>query len=153
VNSGQRIAIIVGAVVVLAVGFVLVQGSDDEGGREAELAPTETIAQDEAENTETSEGTGGEEAPPADERVVRIRDGKPASGDAETLTYTSGDTVRLRFESVSGAVEVHVHGYDEEVAVPDGGSRLLEFEADAQGIFEVEDHGTDTLLAKLEVRP
>lgn len=157
-NSGQRIAIVVGAVVILAVGFVLAQGSGDEGGRESERSAGEAQVspQEEAANTETSTGTGGTAAPEGDdERVerIRIRDGKPASGDAETLTYESGDTVRLAFVAESGAAEVHLHGYDKELEVPAGATRTLEFTADAEGIFEIEDHDTEALLARLEVRP
>lgn len=164
VNTGQRIAILVGAVVVLAVGFVLAQGSDDEGGRESERSAAETTAQDEAANTETSEGTGGAEAPDAQTQTqeaappprvdsVRIRDGQLAGGEAKSLTYRSGDTVRIRFTSESGASEIHIHGYDKYVNVPAGGSARTRFNANAEGIFEIEDHGTGALLAKLEVRP
>jgi FtsP/CotA-like multicopper oxidase with cupredoxin domain len=163
VNTGQRIAILVGAVVVLAVGFVLAQGSDDEGGRESERSAAETTAQDEAANTETAEGTGGAEAPqttptketPPPPRVdaVRIRDNQLASGEPKTLEYESGETVRIRFTSESGASEIHIHGYDKYVNVPDGGTARTRFKANAEGIFEIEDHATGALLAKLEVRP
>jgi hypothetical protein len=167
VNTGQRIAILVAAVVVLAGGFVLARGSDDEGGSEQTLAPAETVAGD---GTETSEGTGGAEAPsgsttqadtqtqtqeqaPAPRvETVRIRGGKPASGEARTLRFDSGDTIRLRFTS-DAAAEVHIHGYDRTVEVPAGGSASTRFKGDAEGIFEVEDHHSGAVLAKLEVRP
>jgi FtsP/CotA-like multicopper oxidase with cupredoxin domain len=164
VNSGQRIAILVGAVVILAVGFVLAQGSDDEGGQEADRTPAEqTVAQDEAANTETSGGTGGAEAPTTPTEAapapaprvdsVRISDGQPAGGKAKTLKYESGDTVRIRFTAESGASEIHIHGYDKTVEVPAGQSETVRFKANAEGIFEIEDHHTEALLAKLEVRP
>lgn len=148
-NPGQRIAIILAAVVVLVGGFFLARGSSDDSSP--------------AEITETSEGTGGAQAPdtattetqaPAPARVetIRIRDGKPASGKARTLKFDSGETVRLRFTS-NAASEIHIHGYDKYVDVPAGGSARTRFEANAEGIFEIEDHGTGTLLANLEVRP
>ena len=153
-NTGQRIAIILAAVVVLAGGFVLARGSSDDPSP--------------AEVTETSEGTGGaqapattsataeaeeEEAPPPPRvETIRIRDGRPASGEARTLEFDSGATVRLRFTS-NAASEIHIHGYDKYVDVPAGGSARTRFTADAEGIFEIEDHGTGTLLANLEVRP
>ena len=156
-NSGQRIAIILAAVVVLAGGFFIARGSSDDPSP--------------AEVTETSEGTGGaqapattsaattpetetqEEAPPPPRvETIRIQDGKPASGEARTLKFDSGETVRLRFSS-NAASEVHIHGYDKYVNVPAGGSARTRFEANAEGIFEIEDHGTGTLLANLEVRP
>lgn len=63
-----------------------------------------------------------------------------------------GDTVRLRLRS-DVAEEDHIHGYDEYVDVPAGGTATARFEADAEGIFEIESHGSGELLAKLEVRP
>ena len=157
-NSGQRIAIILAAVIVLAGGFVLARGSSDDSST--------------SEVTETSEGTGGaqapattsttsateaetatEEAPPPPRvETIRIRDGRPASGEARTLEFDSGETVRLRFES-NAASEIHIHGYDKYVNVPAGGSARTRFKANAEGIFEIEDHGTGELLANLEVRP
>ena len=55
--------------------------------------------------------------------------------------------------SDADVTEIHVHGYDRELAVPAGRTRTLTFEADLEGIFEVEDHHTGELLAELEVRP
>jgi hypothetical protein len=153
-NSGQRIAIVLAAVVVLVGGFFLARGSSDEPATSGDA-------------TETSEGTGGAQAPatttqaqtqtqeqPPPPRVesIRIRDGRPASGSARTLKYDSGETVRLRFSS-NAAAEIHIHGYDKYVDVPAGGSARTRFKADAEGIFEIEDHGTGELLANLEVRP
>ena len=162
-SPAKRIAIVVVAALVLAGGFVLARGSSDDGGSEQTLTPTEQAA---AENgTETAEGTGGAEAPatttetPTQEQApaprvesIRIRDGGPASGEARTLRFDSGETVRLRFSS-DAASEVHIHGYDKYVQVPAGGSARTRFKADAEGVFEIEDHGTGTLLASLEVRP
>jgi FtsP/CotA-like multicopper oxidase with cupredoxin domain len=163
VNTGQRIALLVAAVIVLVGGFVLAQGSGDEGGSEQTRTPAETATGD---PTETSEGTGGAEAPtsttsttetqatePAPRvETIRISGGRPASGKVRTITYRSGDTVRLRFRSDTTTV-VHLHGYDKELSVPAGKSVTMRFKADAQGVFEIEDHDTDELLAKLEVRP
>jgi hypothetical protein len=162
VNTGQRIAILVVAVVVLAGGFVLAQGSDDEGGAEQTRTPAETAASD---PTETAEGTGGAEGPsttpPTQEsepaapaprvETVRIRDNQPAAA-VRTLRFQDGETIRLRFRS-NVASEVHIHGYDKYVDVPAGGSARTSFKASAQGVFEMEDHGTGAVLAKLEVRP
>jgi FtsP/CotA-like multicopper oxidase with cupredoxin domain len=161
VNTGQRIAILVAAVVVLAGGFVLAQGSDDDGGSEQTLTPAETAARQTtdptggaeapAETTETTETATTEAPPPPRVDTVRIRGGRP-SGEARTLKWESGDTIRLRFTS-DQAAEVHIHGYDKTVNVPAGGSARTRFKADAEGIFEIEEHHTGALLAKLEVRP
>jgi FtsP/CotA-like multicopper oxidase with cupredoxin domain len=165
VSAGQRIAILVAAVVVLAGAFVIARGSDDEGGSEsARTEGEQTVSQPPEEGTVTSEGTGGETAPsngePAETQpaqpapridVVRIRGLGPV-GEPKTITYDSGDTVRLRFTS-DQAAEVHLHGYDRTVQVPSGGSKRLTFKANAEGIFEVEEHHSGEILAKLQVEP
>jgi hypothetical protein len=162
VSAGQRIGILVAAVVVLAGAFVLARGSDDEGESEAVRPTQATQAQTQPaeDGTVTSEGTGGTTAPstrteaaPPPPRVetVRIRDGGPA-GEPRTITFDSGDTVRLRFRS-NVAAEVHIHGYDKTLNVPAGGSERSQFKANAEGIFEIEEHHSGELLAKLEVQP
>jgi hypothetical protein len=161
VSAGQRLALILAAVVVLVGGFVVAQGAGDDG----DPAPAaQTVAPD---PTETATGSGGataptdepaattgtetRAAPPPRVERVRIRGGQPV-GEPRTLRFEAGDTIRLRFSS-DDAAEVHIHGYDKYVNVPAGGSAATRFEADAQGIFEIEDHATGALLAELEVRP
>ena len=162
-SAGQRIAILVGAVVILAGAFVIARGSDDEGECESARS-TQEVQSTPEDGTVTSEGTGGSAAPgtttetqeaPPPPRVetVRIVDGGPA-GDAKTITFDNGDTVRLRFRSQGDApVEIHLHGYDKTVNVPAGGSGRLTFKANAEGKFEIENEGTGVLLAELEVQP
>ena len=158
VNVGHRIGIVVGAAAVLVAAFFIARGSGDDGGGSSSATPVETTAREVSTTSGTPGPTGGaqapnEEAAPEAPRVdtIRVRAGKPVGG-VDTLTYTSGDTVRLRFTS-DAATEVHVHGYDKELAVPAGGSATTRFKANAEGIFEVEDHHSGALLAKLEVRP
>jgi plastocyanin len=159
-TTGQRIAIILSGLVILVGGFVLFQGSDDEGGEEQTLTPTE-------QQQATTEPTGGAQAPAEGETApapattqaappprverIRIQGGKPV-GEPRTLEFENGDTIRLRFSSDT-AQEVHIHGYDRTVEVPAGGSTTETFKATAEGVFEVESHTTEALLAKLEVQP
>ena len=154
-----RIAIIVAALVVLAGGFVLASGaSDDDEKPQAgttQSAPPSTVGETAPSEPENPAATAPAETSPAapGPRVerIRIRDGRPA-GDPQTLEYESGETVHLRFDS-NKASEIHIHGYDKYVDVPAGGSARTRFEADAEGIFEIEEHGTGELLAKLQVTP
>jgi hypothetical protein len=162
VSAGQRIAILAAAVVVLAGAFVLARGSDDEGGSESARTAGEqtTATAPAADGTVTSEGTGGATAPPAATQpakpaprveTIRMR-GRAPVGEPRTITFDSGDTVRLRFIS-DVAEEVHIHGYDRYVNVPAGGSARTRFKANAEGIFEIESHGSGELLANLRVQP
>lgn len=152
-NAKQRIAIVVAAIVILAGGLVLAQSASEEDGgeRAAQTQPAE-------DPTVTAEGSGGTTAPqttpaPPAPRVETIRmRGRAPVGEPQTLRFERGDTIRLRFVS-DVAEEVHIHGYDRYVQVPAGGSARTRFRANAEGIFEVESHGSGELLAELEVRP
>jgi len=62
-----------------------------------------------------------------------------------------GETVRLVVAS-DVAEEVHVHGYDERVAVPAGGTAELTFAAAIPGVFEVELEKSHRRLFTLEVQ-
>ena len=146
-SPGRRIAILGVAAVVLVAGLVLAQGSGEDEPQPTE--PTRTVAAD------TTPSTAVRETPPAPPpprvETIRMRDRAPA-GEVRTLSYDTGETVRLRFRS-DVAEEVHIHGYDEVVDVPAGGTATARFTADAEGIFEIESHGSGELLAKLEVSP
>ena len=61
-----------------------------------------------------------------------------------------GEQVVLRVSS-DVAEEVHVHGYDLEVAVPAGGSADLPVSATIPGVFEVELHESGKVLYQLRV--
>jgi hypothetical protein len=159
VSSGQRIAILLVAAVVLIGGFVLAgsAGDDDDSDRETQTAAQP--AQTESGGTaDTDTGTATEPAatteaapPPPRVETIRMR-GRAPVGEPQTLEYESGDTIRLRFRS-DVAEEVHIHGYDKYVDVPANGSARTRFKADLEGIFEVESHGSGEILAKLEIRP
>ena len=147
--TAQRIAVLAVAVVILVAAFVLTRGSCDEEPAATQAAPTTTEPASTGAAQTTATTAPAEPAPRVE--TIRIRGGEPV-GEPRTLTYAAGDTVRLRFVSDTEG-EVHVHGYDKEVEVPAGGTASLRFEADAEGVFEIESHATDTLLAKLEIRP
>jgi len=160
VTSRQRIVVLAIAAVILVAGIVIASGSgsddDDTAATQTTAQPAETTAEtapSEPENPATTTPTGTTEAaaPPPRVETVRIRGGAP-TGEAKTLSFEKGDTVRLRFTS-DQAVEAHVHGYDKTAEVPAGGTKRLTFKAEVEGIFEIENEGAGTLLAKLEVSP
>ena len=149
-TSRQRIVLLVIAAVVLVGGVLLASSS---GGDDSDSTET-TAAQEQQQTVQTS--TAGEtvkkEAPAGPTvEVIRIVDGKPAGG-VKTLKYDNGETIALRFTSNTGG-EVHIHGYDNEFELEPGVAKVVRFKADLEGIFEVEDHETEELLAKLQVSP
>jgi hypothetical protein len=86
---------------------------------------------------------------PAREIAVSIRGGK-VDPPPERVKVQQGEAVRLVVTS-DVADEVHVHGYDLEVALPPGKPATLEFTADQPGLFEVETHETEKVLLQLQI--
>ncbi|HEX8123942.1 MAG TPA: hypothetical protein VF549_22015 [Solirubrobacteraceae bacterium] len=145
-TSRQRIILLAIAAVVLVAGVIIASssGDDDSGGTPTTAQTTATSSGDDSPGTTT-------DVPTVTVEKIRIEGGKPVGG-AKTLTYNKGDTIALRFTS-DDAGEVHIHGYDKELALKPGAAQVVRFKADLEGIYEVENHETDELLAKLEVRP
>jgi hypothetical protein len=76
--------------------------------------------------------------------------GGQVTGDTGTVPVALGEQVRIEVTS-DAAEEAHLHGYDEEVQVPAGGSAAIEFTADVPGEFELELHHSGAPLATLRV--
>lgn len=144
-TTRARIILLVLAALVLVGGIAVIGTSagDDDDTNDKNV-PSTAVATPPGE-------TGKKAAPKARVESIRIKGGKPAGG-VQTLKYDSGDTIALRF-STDKAGEVHIHGFDQEFEVTPESPKVVRFKADIEGIFEIEDHETDELLAKLEVRP
>jgi hypothetical protein len=149
VTPRQRIVLLAIAAVVLVAGVVLAASS---GGDDSDEPPGTTGAQT-VQTTGPGEEPVEEDDGPPQPRVERIdiRDGKPRGG-VKTFRFQRGDTIRLRIRADAPG-EVHVHGFDREFAVSASGVRVVNFKANLEGIFEIEEHDTKELLAKLEIRP
>jgi hypothetical protein len=100
-------------------------------------------------------GSGDDQADTASQGPVQatiaIEGGKPAGGE-QKITVRSGQRVELRVTS-DAPDEIHLHGYDIEATVEPGKPAELDFDADLEGIFELESHTTETVLARLVVEP
>ncbi|MGH2847212.1 MAG: hypothetical protein ACRDL0_14520 [Thermoleophilaceae bacterium] len=150
----QRIALLVGALVVTAAAFLILRPGDDE-----ETAPgrSSTTAGEPTETTEqtTTDTAQAEQEPPARPKPqftrIRVRGGAPVGGEAE-VSVEKGETIRLAVRS-DVADEVHVHGYDLSRPVGPGAPVRLSFTADIEGIFEVELEERAVPIAQLEVTP
>lgn len=145
----QRIVLLALAALVLVGGIALAAssgGGDDEPEQQTGAATTPPVQT-------TTAGEKPKEPPKPEPRMetIRIRDGKPVGG-VQTLRFESGETIRLRFRS-NAPGEVHIHGFDQEIAVGPSGDEITRFKATLEGIFEIEEHGTGEILAKLEIRP
>jgi len=83
--------------------------------------------------------------------LIRVEGGVKVGGP-DTISVSQGEVVR--FQVVADvADEVHVHGYDLFFDSIPGEPMLVEFIADATGIFEVELEGGHLGLVNIEVTP
>jgi hypothetical protein len=82
---------------------------------------------------------------------IKIEDGVKVEG-LDTLSVRVGETVRFEVEA-DVADEVHVHGYDLTFPTVPDEEVLVEFVADATGIFEVELEAAGLHFLDIEVTP
>lgn len=69
------------------------------------------------------------------------------------LTVKRGRRIRIEVTSSDTSDEVHLHGYDITRDLRPASPARFSFEADAEGIFEIELHGTHTQIGELTVEP
>jgi len=79
-------------------------------------------------------------------------EGGAKTGGLDTISVRIGETVRFEVEA-DVIDEIHVHGYDISVGTIPGEVVLVEFLADATGIFEVEVEGQGIHILDVEVTP
>jgi FtsP/CotA-like multicopper oxidase with cupredoxin domain len=149
-NRTQRLALLGVAAVIVVVAIVVLPslGGDDDGGDQPRSAaettpPADTSATTPAENGETQAATQPRPRPQA----PLLRAGKETE-----IEVTKGDTVRFRVRHPT-AEEVHVHGYDITRDLEPNKTATVSFEANIEGIFEIELEQSGRELAKLTVEP
>ncbi len=152
-SRSARLGVLLGAAVVVVVLFIVLSGDDDDSGS----TQTQT---EQAGGTGAAGGAGvtgstgasGVTRPQSEPAaVITVRNGKPIGG-VERLEYTNGDRIRLEVRS-DVSDEIHVHGYDLKKDVEAGGKVRFSFEADLEGVFEVELEGRGEQIAELRVKP
>jgi hypothetical protein len=150
-TNAQRIALLVGGLVVAVAAFVILRPQeDDEPAREANATgPAETAPT--RPETESEEPPPPAPPPKPEFTQIRIRGGQPVGGEAK-VSVEKGDTIRLAVRS-DVADEVHVHGYDHSREVAPGRPVRMQFKANLEGVFEVELEHRAVPIAQLEVTP
>jgi FtsP/CotA-like multicopper oxidase with cupredoxin domain len=79
-----------------------------------------------------------------------VRHGK-VQGGLHTLKVRSGEHVVITITNDAND-QAHLHGIDKEVELTANTPAKLAFDAKAQGSYELELHGSETLIATVEVR-
>ncbi len=146
-SRNQRLGLIAFAAVLIVAAFVLLRPTE-EGTKSDE--PSEPAAQTETASPTKTQRAEAKPRPP-EVAELRIRDGK-AAGGARTIGFRTGETARIDVSS-STPGEIHLHGYDIQKPVTPGTTTKVRFEADIEGIFELEDHGSGQELASVKVSP
>ena len=150
-SRGARIGVVLATVAVLALAFVLLSPEADDDSNTAETPVTTTPPATTTEAPATTATTPPPPPAPTFERV-RVRGGQPV-GAIKKITVKKGDRARFEVTSTDTSDEVHLHGYDITRNVAPGSAARFSFAANAEGIFEVELHGTHTQIAELTVEP
>lgn len=158
-SNGARIAVLVGTVLVLVVAFVLLSPEADDDSNTAQTpttAPTTTAPASGTTPPPSADHERAADAEPAPaaptfERIS-VRAGKPVAG-IKKIKVRKGDRARFEVTSTDTSDEVHLHGYDISRDVKPGNRARFSFAANAEGIFEIELHGSGTQIAELTVEP
>ncbi len=145
-SKGPRIALLIAAVVVVVAVFLLVRPSN-EGP-----APTTSAG---GATTSTEPAPSGEQKPRTKPKPtvteIEVVDGEPKGGMAK-IEVDSGEAIEFTVTS-DVPEEIHVHGFDLYEDVGPGQKAAFDFEADLEGIYEVELHGSAVQIAELRVNP
>ncbi len=152
--KGSRIAVIVGAIVVVVVLFLVLRPTGDESGTDGSAPVSDQASSDGGSGGDSNAGKadgGGAPEPQSGVTDIEVKNGSPVGG-VQDIEVESGDEVSLAVDSDVDE-EVHVHGYDETAEVAPGDPARLEFAADIEGVFEVELEESHTEIARLEVSP
>jgi ABC-type Fe3+-hydroxamate transport system substrate-binding protein len=115
----------------------------------SESTTTETPPPTTTTTTTTTEATTTSAS--SDLPLIKVEDGVKTDG-LDTISVRVGETVRFEVEA-DVADEVHIHGYDLSFETIPGEEILIEFVADATGIFEVEIEGLALHIVDIEVTP
>ena len=137
----------VAALVVLVLAFGLPAcGDDDEPATSGATttAPADTIT------TETPQPPAADHEPELE--TINVAGGEPEEGIAK-ITVKSGARANIQVASQDTSDEVHIHGYDLKRELKAGDSVRFAFDADAEGVFEIELEDAGTQIGELVVEP
>jgi len=155
------------ALAVLAVGLLLTACSapsgpstDAEGSDPGQAtsspsapAPSSTAPSSTAPSSAPPSSTPPSAAAPAPtdavEVAITVRDGR-VQGSVQTAKVRAGQTVKVS-ATLDTADSIHVHGYDKTIELTPNQTGSTTFVADVKGVFDIETHESELLVARLNV--
>ncbi len=146
-SRSGRIAAVIATLVVLVVAFFVARPGDDDD----DTTPTQTVAVA-PPPASTTTATTPPPPPQPEFATIRVRGGKPVGG-VKRIELTKGDRARIEVSSPDTSDEVHLHGYDLSRDLKAGGRVRFSFEANADGIYEIELEGAGVQIGELVVEP
>jgi heme/copper-type cytochrome/quinol oxidase subunit 2 len=138
------------ACLLISGGVLAGCGGGDGGGAAAAtttVASTTTTTSAEPTSTEEPTTTAGFSGTLIEAKVT----GDQVDTASRRVRVSRGEKVRIQVEA-DHAEEVHVHGYDLKKDVAPGKPAVIEFTADAPGVFEVELEEAALKLFELQVQ-
>lgn len=140
------------ASLILAVSLVACAGETTSSTTVASISsppPTTSASTTAVATSTTASATTTDRS--TDLPLIRVAGGVKTEG-VDVLSVRLGETVRFEIET-DVADEVHVHGLDLKFETVPGEKVVVEFVAEAAGIFEIELEGAGMTLFDLEVTP
>jgi FtsP/CotA-like multicopper oxidase with cupredoxin domain len=139
-------------VVGMVAGCVVAGCGGDDGDREAAATTVATTA---ATSTTTGASTGSQATTTTAGFSGVLIEATVTGDKVETasrrIRIDRGQKVRIRVQA-DRAEEVHLHGYDLSADVAPGRPAVIDFTADAPGVFEVELEQAHLRLVELQVQ-
>lgn len=145
-TSAPARPVLAAAALVLSLTLVGCGGDDEPPTTAAPGSPSGPTATDTA--TQSSSPSPTTPVGPSLDITVRGNSIDPAN---QRLDATAGDTLVLTVTSDRGG-EVHVHTSPEQELEFDKGTTELEVELDKPGQVDIEEHESDTLIARVLVK-
>jgi len=137
--------------ILLASVLTLLVAACGSGSSTTAATGATTTTSSSSTTTETVSGTTTTTTANIEVPRIKVEDGVKTEG-LDTISVRVGETVRFEVES-DVADEIHVHGYDISFETTPAEEVLVEFVADATGIFEVELERLEVHLVDIEVTP
>jgi sirohydrochlorin ferrochelatase len=131
----------------MVAGCVVAGCGGDDGDQEAAATTVATAATSTTTGSQATTTTAGFSGVLIEATVT----GDKVETASRRVRIDRGQKVRIRVQA-DRAEEVHLHGYDLSAAVAPGRPAVIDFTADAPGVFEVELEQAHLRLVELQVQ-